>query len=64
MIESETWFNEQWNEAIEKAKATGEPVTIYKQDHMLGKPYPVARTRHPLFMGANPVKHDPERDNV
>ena len=64
MIESETWFNDQWDKAIEEAKTTGEPVTIYKQDHMLGEPYPVARTRHPAFMGVPVPKHDPERDNV
>ena len=63
MIESQDWFNEKWNEAIAEAERTGEAVTIYKQDHMLGEPYPVARTRHPSFAGITPPKHDPERDN-
>jgi hypothetical protein len=56
-------FNNEWNNAIEEAQRTGEAVTIYKQDHMLNSPRPVARTMHPSFMGSKPAKYDPKRDN-
>ena len=62
--EASKWFSKKWNKAIEEAKRTGEPVTIYKQDHMLGEPYPVARTMHPSFMASKPPKYDPERDKA
>ena len=63
-MSNSNWLKDVWDKAIEEAKRTGKPVTIYKQDHMLGKPYPVARTMHPAFMGEKPPKHDPERDEA
>jgi len=55
-------FTKAWNQAILQAQQTGQPVVLYKQDHMLGQPYPVARTMHPSFMGVRPAKYDPSRD--
>ena len=55
-------FITTWDQAIKEAQQTGQAVTIYSQDHMLGKPYPVARTMHPSFMGVRPAKYDPQRD--
>jgi hypothetical protein len=55
-------FLKKWDAAIKEAQQTGEPVTLYKQDHMLNPRVPVARTMHPSFMGNKPPKHDPERD--
>jgi len=57
-------FLKKWDAAIAEAQQTGQPVTIYKQNHMLDKPFPVARTMHPAFMGTKPPKHDPERDKA
>jgi len=55
-------FLELWDRAIREAQETGKAVTLQSQDHMLGKPYPVARTMHPSFMGSRPPKYDPQRD--
>jgi hypothetical protein len=55
-------FMNQWKAALDHAQMTGQPVTIYKQNHMLDVPRPVARTMHPAFMGTKPPKHDPVRD--
>lgn len=55
-------FLKQWDKAIAEAQQTGECVTLYKQNHMLDEPRPVARTMHPSFMGIKPPKHDPVRD--
>ena len=55
-------FMNEWKAALAEAQEAGQPVTIYKQNHMLDKPRPVARTMHPAFMGAKPPKHDPVRD--
>ena len=57
-----TNFLEAWDQAILEAQQTGQPVVMYKNNHMLGKPYPVARTMHPSFMGVHPAKYDPARD--
>jgi len=57
-------FLNQWDQAIAQAKQSGTPTVLYKQDHMLDKPYAVARTMHPSFMGSRPPKYDPHRDQA
>mgnify|MGYP006286307179 CR=1 FL=1 len=55
-------FLKDWDKVVQEAKETGKPGVLVRQDHMLDQPRVVARTRHPSFMGEQPIKHDPNRD--
>ena len=66
-------FLEEWEVALENAKHSGVPGTIWKYDRTPSDPTVVAseasfrlvaRTRHPAFMGVTPAKVDPLRDSM
>lgn len=59
-MESNTFLSE-WDNLIEWAVENNEPGYLYDTDGE-GNTYLRARTRHPAFIGAQPVKHDPARD--
>jgi len=54
-------FLEDWDALIEHALANNEPAYLAEMED--GEVVIKARTRHPAFMGRQPVKHDPERDS-
>ena len=56
-----SWL-ETWEIALEEARRDGKPGQLWKYNRKSQSFYLVARTRHPAFMGLQPVKHDPERD--
>ena len=58
-------FLEMWDEGIQRALESGEEqmlTTIVPCDCGALKLQSSARTMHPSFMAARPVKYDPERD--
>ena len=55
-------FLEAWTKALNEAVRDGQPGRVWKYERKSASFRVVARTRHPAFMGAAPVKHDPERD--
>lgn len=60
-MESNTFLSE-WDNLIEWAVENNESGYLYDTDGE-GNTYLRARTRHPAFIGAQPVKHDPARDS-
>jgi len=55
-------FLNEWDSLIEWAVDNNQPGYMYDVDGD-GNTILLARTRHPSFMGAQPPKHDPDRDN-
>lgn len=56
-------FLTEWDRAVEWAIENNQPAYLYDVDGE-GNQILIGRTRHPAFMGAQPPKHDPERDNA
>lgn len=55
-------FLNEWDNLIEWAVDNNETGYLYDVDNE-GNTILLARTRHPSFMGVQPPKHDPDRDN-
>ena len=60
---NESSFLNEWDALIDLAVEKNEMAVLYRLDEKGGELVASARTRHPAFMGRQPVKHDPERDS-